>query len=270
MYKIKSIAIFSVATNVYFEYWKEMVISADKHLFNENTKNFHVFTNHSIDSSFEKQLSSQSRIHIHRIPDLQWPLATLNRYKFISEYGPNIDDDVFMHLDADMIVVPNRDHNVYNFLKEKQISLVRHPGYWRVNAPMRSRFYLSFPKFILKDFWAWSKLGGIGAWSTNRESHAYVQRKNRNKYFCGAVWFGEKNEILSFANQLANLTELDLHQDSVPEWNDESYLNLWATKNTFTEIDPSFCYAEVYQNLRYLDPIIIAVDKSKTLDCLNK
>jgi hypothetical protein len=158
-------------------------------------------------------------------------------------------------------VVPNRDHNVYNFLKEKQISLVRHPGYWRVEFPDRISFYINFPKYFVKDIVGFIKFGGLGTWSRNRKSRAYVQRKNRNKYFCGAVWFGKKNEILSFANQLANLTELDLHKDSVPEWNDESYLNYWATKNIFTEIDSRFCYAEDYINLMYLNPTIIAVEK---------
>jgi len=256
-----SIAIFSVATNIYFEYWKKMVISADRYLFADNIKSFHVFTNRSLDPNFEKELSNKSRIHIHRISNLQWPLATLNRYKLISEYGPNINNEIFMHLDADMIVVPNQDQDIYSFLIKNQISFIRHPGYWRIKFPERFNFYMNFPKFLIKDLNILVRYGGLGTWSQNRKSHAYVPRKKRNKYFCGAVWFGSKAEILRFTNELSSFTEIDLNQNIIPEWNDESYLNYWTTKNVFTELDPKFCYAENYANLIYLNPTIIAVDK---------
>ena len=56
---------------------------------------------------------------------------------------------------------------------------------------------------------------------------------------------------------------MDLKQNTIPKWNDESYLNFWAIHNNFTTLDPIFCYAEDYQNLIYLNPAIIAVEKGK-------
>ena len=263
MRKQPSIAIFSVATNIYFDYWKNMVISADKYLFNQNAKHFHVFTDRQVDVNFEKGLSNKSKIHVHKISNLQWPLATLNRYKLISEIGPKIDNQVFMHLDADMIVVPNQDQDLGRFLKKKHISLIRHPGYWRVQFPNRFKFYINFPKFFVKDIILLLKFGGLGTWSRDGKSRAFVQRKNRSKYFCGAVWFGEKAEILKFVKELSTITDIDLDRGSIPAWNDESYLNYWATKNSFVELEPKFCYAEDYANLIYLNPTIIAINKTK-------
>jgi hypothetical protein len=43
-----------------------------------------------------------------------------------------------------------------------------------------------------------------------------------------------------------------LESNCIPSWNDESYLNYWATQNRFKHFDPSFCYDESYKNLDYL------------------
>jgi hypothetical protein len=55
----------------------------------------------------------------------------------------------------------------------------------------------------------------------------------------------------------------DLESKNIPAWNDESYLNNWATKNKFKILNSSFCFAENYKNLESLNPIIIALDKDK-------
>ena len=100
-------------------------------------------------------------------------------------------------------------------------------------------------------------------WSKNKSNKAFVKRLNRQKYYCGAVWFGKKDSILELANQLQNSTEFDLKNNNIPEWNDESYLNYWASINDHNTLSPSFCFEESYKNLFYLNPIIIALDKRK-------
>jgi hypothetical protein len=255
------VAVFTIATNKYFEYWKNMIKSADKYLFLHDEVTFHVFTNFAPDS-FNYELN-RTKVVFHRIPDLKWPLATLNRYKYIHEYGANLDSEYFVHIDADMLIVPHESKSICSILEPEEVALIMHPGYWRINFPQRVFFYFKNFKYLFKDILLIIKYGHFGTWSMNRNSKAFVKRSNRKKYFCGAVWFGKKGTILELANNLSKLTDLDLGSGNIPTWNDESYLNYWATKNKFKTLNSSYCFAENYKNLEYLDPIIIALDKNK-------
>jgi hypothetical protein len=260
---VAKIAVFTIATNKYFQFWESMVESADKYLFLDDELTFHVFTNINIEASvFNKKLKRTSII-VHKIPNLVWPNATLFRYKYISEYGEDLKYDYFLHIDADMLIVPHINLTIAELLNGSSIALVSHPGYWRVSFPKNLSFYCRNFKYAIKDMILIVKYGNIGTWSKNKKSKAYVKRYNRKKYYCGAVWFGEKSSILRLANELHQYTNFDLEGSNIPTWNDESYLNNWASKNNFRSLTPSFCYEESYKNLEYLNPIIIALDKSR-------
>jgi len=258
---MSKIAVFTIATNKYFEYWKNMVISADRYLFLHDEVTFHVFTNYN-QNSFDKELN-RVKVIFHIIPDLKWPHATLYRYKYIYEYGINIENDFFIHIYADMLIVPHKSVPISELLGGNKVGLVLHPGYWRIKFPERIIFYINNFKFFLKDLVIIIKYGNIGTWSKNKKSKAYVKRFDRKKYYCGAVWFGKRNSILELANELQKFTESDLESKNIPAWNDESYLNYWATRNNFKNFDPSFCFEENYKSLEFLNPIIIALDKNK-------
>jgi len=257
------VAVFTIATNKYFNYWEVMIKSADKYLFMSDEITFHVFTNIDFDESIFSRQLDRIKIIVHKVPNLVWPNATLYRYKYILNYGEKMDYDYFVHIDADMQVVPHGNSSVEEILNGKSIALVMHPGYWRVDFPQKLFFYLKNFKFILKDIFLFINYGNLGTWSKNRRSGAFVSRCNRRRYYCGAVWFGKKNDILNLATELDTYTDFDLKNKNIPEWNDESYLNYWASKNDFVSLTPSFCYEESYKNLEYLNPFIIAVDKEK-------
>ena len=168
-----------------------------------------------------------------------------------------------MHIDADMLVVPHISTTVNEMLQNKSVALVSHPGYWREEGSERIKLYFKNIKLFIKDAILVIKYGKIGTWSRKKNSHAYVTRSKRKEYLCGAVWFGEKNALLNLARELATLTEIDLLNGAIPEWNDESYLNYWASKNDYTRINPSFCFGENYKHLENINPIIIALDKNQ-------
>jgi hypothetical protein len=258
---MSKIIVFTIATNKYFEYWKNMVISADKFLFLHDQVTFHVFTNHD-KNSLNTELN-RVEVVFHKIPDLKWPNATLYRYKYIYEWGINLEGDFFVHIDADMLIVPHKSVPISELLGENEVGLVLHPGYWRINFPERVGFYINNLKYFLKDLIIITKYGNLGTWCKNKKSKAFVKRTKRKKYYCGAVWFGKKNAILKLADELQKFTETDLKLNNIPAWNDESYLNHWAISNNFKNFDPSFCFEESYNNLDYINPIIIALDKNR-------
>ena len=135
------VALFTVATNKYFDYWLHMVKSADKYLFLEDELTFHVFTDVDIKQSFIESNLKRVNVKIHKIPNLGWPLDTLYRYKYILEYGKNLDSDYFVHIDADMEVVPHVSSKISSLLNNKSMALVLHPGYWRIGHPKKLFFY---------------------------------------------------------------------------------------------------------------------------------
>lgn len=258
---MSKIAIFTIATNRYFEYWKNMVKSADKYLFLSDQITFHVFTNHD-DNSFFQELN-RVKVVYHKIPDLKWPQATLYRYKYISENGMSLESDFFIHIDADMLILPHKSAPISELLNGNEVGLVMHPGYWRIKFPERISFYVNNPKYFLRDLMVTLQYGNLGTWCKNKNSKAFVKRFDRKKYYCGAVWFGKKIAILNLTRDLHKFTEADLRSNNIPIWNDESYLNYWATNNNFKIFDPLFCFEETYKNLEYLNPVIIALDKKK-------
>ena len=238
-----------------------MVISADRYLFMSDDITFHVFTNSDFDLNvFNKNLKRVETV-LHKIPDLGWPDATLYRYKYISEYGLDIEADYFVHIDADMLVVPHSSQPIKELLKNKSVALILHPGFWRVRYPKRFYFYAKNVKYIIKDIILYCSYGNLGTWGKNKKSKAYVRRSKRKRYFCGAFWLGEKFAIIKLSSELNTDTNIDLKSGNIPKWNDESYLNSWATKNDFEVLSPELCYEESYKNLEYLNPIIVALDK---------
>jgi hypothetical protein len=261
---LDKVDLFTIATNKYFDYWLNMVKSADKFLFLEDELTFHVFTNVDVKQSFIESKLERVKVKVHTIPNLGWPLATLYRYKYILEYGKNLDSKYFVHIDADMVIVPHKSSKISSLLSNRSIALILHPGYWRIGFPKNLLFYCRNYKYFLKDLYLVTRYGNLGTWSTDQKSKAYVPRYWRRKYFCGAVWLGEKEEILKFASELDQYTDHDLQNNCIPIHNDESYLNYWASKNIFNSLPPSFCYEESYRNLEYLNPIIVAIDKKKT------
>ena len=172
-----------------------------------------------------------------------------------------LESDYFVHIDADMLVVPHDSKPISSLLEQEEVGLVEHPGYWRVNFPEKFFFYSSNLKFLLKDILLLIRNGNLGTWSKNKKSKAFVSRVHRKKYFCGAVWFGKKDAILKLAYELATFTDLDLQCSYIPSWNDESYLNWYASGNKHNELSPLFCSDGKVDQLFVEKPYIKAVHK---------
>lgn len=258
-----SIGIVSIATNKYIEYWKELVLSADELLFPGADVTFHVFTDNPMEA---ERLQSQlifKKIVAHKIAPYSWPEATLLRYKVIKEHVNVLKHDYLMHLDADMLVNGLVETKILTSSNPTNMTLVLHPGFWRPHGLNRVRFYFFNPSFMIRDMRMLMNIGALGSWENDANSSAYVPRKRRENYFCGAVWFGERGTFINLAEELARNTEEDLKNGIIATWHDESHLNSWATKNIFDALSPTYCFYPYYANLDGLPNKIEAVDKQK-------
>jgi len=253
----------SVATNIYFEYWKKMVQSADERSTESDQITFFVFTE-QIEKieAFSKTLKNV-RVKGYEVKPYRWPDATLLRYQIFSEKYPNLDTDVLMHLDADMIFASNPWEKIRQLVANSQVCLVQHPGFWRSKGLSRVVFYLRYPLTAYKDLRMTIRVGGIGAWEMRPQSAAFVPRECRNQYFCGGTWFGPRHDIGEMLKGLSNQVSEDENNGMIAKWHDESHLNKWANENRHTVSSPELCFDETYPQLKKLKPSIIAVRKKE-------
>ena len=260
-----SIAILCIATNNYIYHAKKLYQSIMVHGHINMQVHFCIFTDR-VDQVIDLfQPLEKSRFHVFEIPAYGWPEATLLRYREIYAKEESLRDfEYLLYLDADSIVKRDIFGMLENILQNNDIALVQHPGFWREsNGRARIKYYLRHPGNFARDLKTWLLVGGIGSWETRRESQAYVSRERRNNYYCGGTWFGRSCAVLELCKELAVAVDDDLKNGIIAKWHDESHLNAWASKRHFKKLDPSWCYAEGYSNLKNLSPLIVAVEKSE-------
>jgi hypothetical protein len=257
-----SIGVMTVATNLYLDYWKDLVTSAESVSLKSDLVKFFVFTDSSKSvQDFARGLRNVE-VYAIEIPPYRWPEATLLRYKVFLENFEKLDVDILIHLDADMTINANPWRRIRKDLERVNVCLVRHPGFWRPRLFARMVVYLRNPSLLAADIKQKILVGGLGAWEDEVESEAFVPRMHRRKYFCGGVWFGRRENIHALLSELSTATENDLNKGIVAVWHDESHLNRWAGQNTFGEECPEMCFDETYSQLQGLSPVITAVRKT--------
>ena len=252
----------TIATNLYLDYWKDLVKSADSLCSESDLVKYFVFTDDPRSArDFSRDLKNVEVCALE-IPPYKWPEATLLRYRIFLENFDKIDADVLIHLDADMTVNTNPWHRIHENLIQSDICLVRHPGFWRSYSLRKIVIYFRNPNLLLADLKQGIVMGGLGAWEVKIESEAFVPRKFRRKYFCGGVWFGKREAIRALLTELSTSTDNDLQKGIIAVWHDESHLNRWASRNIHSEESPEFCFDETYPQLHGLSPFITAVRKT--------
>lgn len=259
----KNLGIISIATNKYIEYWNEQATSLNDQINEYSRVSVFVFTDRVEEALSHSQTLDRLNVNVVEIPNYGWPEATLLRYQIMKSYFSIFrDQDVLVYLDADMRVVAPLDTRL--FFKEMKggVNLVRHPGYFREPGLNAAKFYFRNPLILFTDLYSLALTGGLGSWDTNAKSEAFVERRYRNKYYCGGIWWGLRDNIHELVSKLALDVETDSRKDVMAKWHDESHLNHWASTNVFSESPPTVCYEASYPWLANLKPLIIAVDKS--------
>jgi hypothetical protein len=259
-----SIVVLNIATNKYFEYWKQLVESAEAYTVQEDQVQFWLFTDQSEEAKLYAKKFSNISVQVFEIPSLGWPDATLLRYEIFLEQVFKSHVDIFVYLDVDMLITKNPWSAIRENLSNSEICLVEHPGYWRPKGRKGVMCYLLNPRLLLRDGLLLLEFGALGKWEINKNSTAYVPRSLRKHYFCGGIWFGRQNAIRQMISQLASNVKEDSSRGLMAVWHDESHLNQWAVNNKHNSESPRLCFDETYSHLMTLDPLIHAVRKPVT------
>jgi hypothetical protein len=191
-------------------------------------------------------------------------MPTLLRYELLAKAADKVKGEIVMHLDADMLFAGSlTKKDLIQAIGNHEISLVRHPGYFRPYKFAKVIFYLGNPRYIVSDLKSRLMNGGIGSWEKNSDSLAFVSRKDRKVYVCGATWFGKKNSIIDLCSSLSLRIQGDLSKNIIAKFHDESHLNWFAANNEVSLLSPKFCYYENYLQLSGIKPTLIAVEKGE-------
>lgn len=260
---LPDIAVISVATNRYLDYWKHLVLSADQFLQPGAQLIFYVFTDDTDQASQVTEHTLRSRVIPIPVPPMNWPDATLLRYELFAQVWSHISQEIVMHLDADMLVCAECRFTPEEIALPTGIAFVRHPGFRRASLGSTLKLYLQHPRYLFGDSRLWLRNGGLGTWESSRKSLAFVPRRNRDVYVCGGTWLGLREPLGQMVELLASRTRSDLDQGVVAAWHDESHLNWYASNFGYFLFDSDKCFARGYRNLGDLEPQIIAVDKGE-------
>lgn len=196
-------------------------------------------------------------------PHQEWPFPTLLRYQYLLKVSEQVHGRIIMHLDADMLFVGDLNlHEIEKSLGSKGVNLIKHPGYYRPRGIEKLQFYATHPKYLARDVKTRVLFGGLGTWERNKLSRAFVNRRLRENYVCGGVWFGKNSEILKLCKELSLRINEDLEHGIVAIFHDESHLNWYQATNHLPLLNPELCYDSSYPQLKNLEPKILAVDKN--------
>lgn len=257
---MKEIHFVTIATNIYIDYWADLIASLAKNVPNTKSIKFHVFTDQAMRAQFIASSYPNIKFEVHEIEPLRWPEATLFRFQFIELVSRNNSGTV-AYLDADMLITSDVSELLEK--EESEMTFVSHPGYWRPsNFYSRIQLYFSIPKLAIQDTLLKLKYGGIGSWETRKDSTAYVPRAMRDSYVCGGFWFGPSSTVNQLSRELNAAVNIDLENNIIAKWHDESQINCWITQNKFKLLVPEYCYVLGAKHLSRFVPRIIAVDKS--------
>lgn len=189
---MEKIAIITIATGKYISLFNHLQKSIfDKFLIGHE-KTIFLFT--------DNDYNQNNNIKVKKILHLPWPLNTLLRFNYFDSITVELKEyDLIYYIDSDIIV-----HDII----DKEI------------------FPNNFNEIVCAEhFWEFKCLY---PYETNKNSSAYVDINNPtfNPEYCQACFFGAyTNVFLKMTDELRNNINLDLKNNIIAKWHDESHFN---------------------------------------------
>ncbi len=214
-----------VATGRYIQFVEPLLASADKHFLPEQEVTYVIFTDQPV--TFQENIQRNIiRVEQKR---LGWPYDTMMRLAMYAQQKELLQAmDYLFACDADMLFVDT----VGNEIIGERVA-TQHPGF----------------------------VGKRGTYETRKTSTAYIAPDEGSHYFAGGFNGGSSKEFLTLAETITHHIEIDLSNNIIAIWHDESHLNRYFIDTPPTVIlNPSYCYPESWK-LPYPKKLL-ALDKN--------
>jgi len=166
------------------------------------------------------------------------PINTLMRFYYMCRFVEFYKKyDYVYYIDSDMLV----NNIIYDDLLPDDSGLVG------VEHPLQKR----------------KLLGERPTFETNEHSLAYFEEQKNEVYFQGCLFGGTSIEFINLIQVLNTRTNIDLGNNLIARWWDESHLNWYFNTVSFPKVLSSdYCYPEAFPNLG-LSPKILHLDKNR-------
>jgi hypothetical protein len=185
-------------------------------------------------------------IKVYKQEHLEWPYITLKRFDILQSAREEIEKaDWFVFLDADLMPV----EKIYSkdfFDKQFSYFGVHHPCHF-LKMPPHTEFPGSFDVNPLS-------LAGI---SSGDDTSVYYQ---------GCLWGGKVPDILTMIDQLKNNVEIDISNNIIAKWHDESHLNKFFIENKgkVNTLHPQYAFPELFAQYCEFKPMMLHLSKDNS------
>tara|TARA_R110000824_G_scaffold60050_10_gene160894 strand:+ start:5015 stop:5752 length:738 start_codon:yes stop_codon:yes gene_type:complete len=227
-----------IGTNKYINFFEGYRTAIEKFFLPNHEKTFFAFTDQP-----DHEIFDHKNVVVTKIDHEPWPYVTLYRFKYMMMVKSQLlECDKVFFIDADLHANQEiTDFHLFNH--EKSLLGVQHPG--------------------------WFGKPWIGAFETNARCRANIFDGNYDllHYRQGCFWGGDSKSVVKMVETLEERVDLDLKDDVVACWHDESHLNKYLLENNedvFT-LHPGFAQPESpdYNHIRDIFPtMMLHLDKN--------
>lgn len=227
------IGILYICTGKYVTYWKEFYESMESHFLPRHEKEYFVFTDANV-------IDFENNANVHRLVQekQEWPFPTLLRFHMFLRVEKELEKmDYVFFLNANMKVVAtiNDEDILPDPVKEDGLVVVLHSGFYKATTHK-----LPFER-------------------KQKRSLAYMT--SGNYYFQGSFNGGTSIAYLQMARELKKNIQLDLDNNIIALWHDESHLNKYMADKHPRILSPAYAYSE--GAIFDFEPMILMLDKRK-------
>lgn len=197
-----------IGTGKYVQFLDPLIKSINTYMFCEYDKTIFVFT--------DTQTLNIKNINVEYISHLPVLLTTLLKFTYLNRISKNLmEGNLIYYIDSDCLVVDTINKDVFPD-DENQLVTVLHP----------------------------LRRSGENLYETNFNSLAYVIDGNTSVYFQGCFFGGYTNAVLTMIDVLDKNIRLDLKNNIIAKWHDESHLNKYLLKNSPKKLHGGYAYPD--------------------------
>ena len=169
-----------------------------------------------------------------------WPMVTLSRFETFFNFKHEYDTDYLFYLDVDSKIISVVDDDILS-----DFTVVEHHWF----------------------------MGSKGTPETNKKSLAYIDPLKPTTYIAGGFFGGTKKRFINISQELSNNINIDLNNNIIALWHDESHLNRYYSdhQNTIKVISSEYMYSPSNKKHPLPNPKIIPfLNEEKGFDKFEK
>ena len=208
------VGILYICTGKYDVFWQGFYESAEKYLLPDSEKHYFVFTDSEL-------ILSTDRIHKIYQERLGWPKDTLMRFHLFL----NIENDLKL---IDFLFFFNANYTFIKTINEIEL------------FPTEKDHFLTGQIHPV----AYHKKRNEFDYVTIPISTAFINKNSGKYYFAGGLIGGRTPEFIKMCHQLKNNIDIDIKNNVVAKWHDESHINKYFSVIEPKQLHPGFCYPQ--------------------------